>query len=144
MNIRFATPADAPELAAVEQTQPQAAGWGLAGFTSELQQPCARIWCAQDQDQIVGFLALRSAAGSAEILNVAVAAGCTRRGIGRALLETALLWLREQGVEQISLEVATTNMPARSLYAKGGLQPVGTRKDFYGPGKDALILGFKR
>lgn len=143
MNIRFATSADASSLATVEQTQPQAAGWGLTGFISELQQPCARIWCAQEQGRIVGFLALRSVAGSAEILNVAVAAGRTRRGIGQALLEAALTWLREQGVAQISLEVATANIPARNLYAKGGLQPVNVRKDFYGPGKDALILGLK-
>ena len=131
MNIRFATPADAPELAAVEQTQPQAAGWGLAGFTSELQQPCARVWCAQDQDQIVGFLALRSAAGSAEILNVAVAPQHCRRGIGQQLLLRALDWVRERGGKEITLEVATTNLPAVCLYQKVGFVQVGVRKKFY-------------
>lgn len=141
MKVRRALPADAAALAALEQQQPRAAGWGKDGFVAELAQPCAWIGCAEQQGEIVGFLALRCAAGCAEILNVAVAPHHTRQGIGRALLQQALAALRAQAAEQVSLEVAQDNVPAQALYAQAGLKPLGRRKDFYGPGCDGLIMG---
>lgn len=141
MKMRRALPADAAALAALECRQPRAAGWGEKGFATELAQPCAYIWCAQEQGEILGFLALRCAAGCAEILNVAVAPHRTRQGIGRALLRQAFAALRAQAAEQVSLEVAQDNVPAQALYARAGLKPLGRRKDFYGSGCDGLVMG---
>lgn len=141
MKVRRALPADAPALAALERQQPRAAGWGKDGFATELAQPYACIWCAEQQGEILGFLALRCAAGCAEILNVAVAPHRTRQGIGRALLRQAFAALRAQAAEQVSLEVAQDNVPAQTLYARAGLKPLGRRKDFYGPGCDGLVMG---
>jgi ribosomal-protein-alanine N-acetyltransferase len=45
----------------------------------------------------------------------------------------------EEGARHITLEVRSENEPARSLYARLGLAPVGVRKDYYGD-DDALIL----
>ncbi len=141
MKLRRAFPADAAALAALEQSQPRTAGWGEKGFAAELAQPCACIWCAEEPGGIFGFLALRCAAGCAEILNVAVAPTHTRQGLGRALLQQALQALRAQGSTQVSLEVAQDNLPAQALYTQAGLKPLGRRKDFYGPGCDGLIMG---
>ncbi len=141
MNIRRALPLDADELARVESTRPQAAGWGSKGFATEICQPCSCVWCACEERKIIGFLALRSAAGFAEILNVAVLAECGKQGVGSALLAKALKELKKQGPCQITLEVAQDNVPAQGLYAKGGFKRLGIRKDFYGPGKDAWIMG---
>ncbi len=141
MNIRLAQQQDAAALARVESTRPQAAGWAEQGFAGELQQPCARIWCACEGGEITGFLALRAAADCCEILNVAVLPACAGRGTGYALVSHALEELKKQGPCRISLEVAEDNGPARALYAKAGFVPLGRRSDFYGPGRDALIMG---
>ncbi|MBR3632278.1 MAG: ribosomal protein S18-alanine N-acetyltransferase [Elusimicrobiaceae bacterium] len=142
MNIRLAVRTDAPALAVLEQRQPRAAGWGEHGFRTELEQPAARIWCAED-GQIIGFVAVRLAAGQCEILNVAVDPQYTKQGIGYALLQRALADLQACGTEQVSLEAAQDNTAANALYAKAGFAMWGQRKDFYGQGKDAWIWGKK-
>ena len=141
MIVRSAVPADASSLARVESTRPQAAGWRQSGFESELAQPCAQIWCACEDGKIIGFAALRGAAGNAEVLNVAVLPGCAGKGVGFALLSRALEELRKSGSWRVSLEAAQDNGPALALYRKAGFKPFGRRKDFYGPGRDALVLG---
>lgn len=141
MKLRRALLADAPFLAVVEATRPQAAGWKEEGFAAELQQPCARIWCSIEEEKITGFLALRVTDGFCEILNVAVLPQRANRGIGKALVAQALAELKQEGPCRVTLEVAKDNLPARALYAQAGFQPLGRRKDFYGAGRDALILG---
>ena len=86
-------------------------------------------------------MALRSAGGFAEILNVAVAPAKTKQGIASSLLSHALACLKEQNVTQVSLEVAKDNQAAVALYQKAGLVILGERKDFYGPAKHAFIMG---
>lgn len=141
MNIRRALPLDAEELARVESTRPQAAGWGSKGFAGEIPQACSCVWCACEEKEIIGFLALRAAAGFAEILNVAVLPAWAKKGVGFALLSHVLKDLKKQGPYKVSLEVAQDNLPAQGLYAKAGFAKLGIRKDFYGPGKNALIMG---
>lgn len=141
MKIRRAVLADAQALAAIEQTQPHAAGWGKNGFVSELKLDFSIIFCAQEEAEIMGFIAVRFAADNAEILNVAVRAGRERRGIGGQLLQQTLDALKKAGVRRVSLEVAQDNSAACALYEKAGLKRLGERKDFYGPGRPAWILG---
>jgi len=143
MKIRCATWKDAAALAAVEATQPNAAGWGESGFASELRQTYSVIWCVCKikNDEIVGFIALRGVAGHAEILNLAVHADYTQRGIGRVLLDHTLEVL--SGGWEISLEVAKDNLIACALYEQVGFEKLGVRKDFYGPGRDGWIYGKK-
>ena len=141
MKVRRALPADAAALAALECRQPRTAGWGEKGFATELAQPCAYIWCAQEQGEILGFLALRCAAGCAEILNVAVAPHRTRQGIGRALLRHLEEALHRDGIETLFLEVRASNEPARRLYEASGYRVAGVRKIYYvNPTEDALIM----
>lgn len=139
--ILLATPAQARQLAALEATQPHAAGWKEKGFQTELTQPHAQIWVHTRMEEITGFLALRSVGDFAEILNVAVSPLYTRQGIARTLLNHALAQLAEKQVKQVSLEVAQDNPPAIALYTQAGFQVLGKRKDFYAPGRDGLIMG---
>ncbi len=141
MKLRLARQTDAASLARVEQTRPQAAGWGESGFAGELGQPCARIWCACEENEIIGFVALRAAAGFCEILNVAVLPAYAGKGVGYRLLAHSLEELKKQGACRVTLEVAQDNKPACALYKKAGFVPLGLRKDFYGAGRNALILG---
>lgn len=141
MNIRRATRADVAALAVVEQNQPCAAGWGKKGFETEMEQSCSVIWCAEVQKELVGFVAARVAADVAEILNVAVFAGYTKQGIGRTLLSRTLQDLKQCGVRQVSLEVAQSNAAACALYVRAGFIKQNMRKDFYGVGQNAWIMG---
>lgn len=141
MNYRLAFPVDAAQLAQVEALQPFSAQWGEEGFCRELINPCAQIWCAEQDGQLVGFVSLRLAAGIAEILNVAVHPAYCRRGIGFALLSRAVSSVKANGGEEISLEVHIRNLAAISLYSKAGFSELGRREHFYKDGAAALIMG---
>lgn len=141
MNLRRATASDAAALAAVEVLQPQAAGWGADGLSAELAQTCAVIFCAvEETGEMLGFAAARAAADSAEILNVAVHPQRTGQGIATALMQALLSQLQSQQVTQVTLEVAQDNISAMGLYRKVGFTACAVRKDFYGAGRDGLIL----
>lgn len=142
MNIRLAQPADVPSLTVIENQQPRCAQWGENGWRTELSEKSSYVFCAQEQT-VIGFVALRLAAGVGEILNVGILPKFTRRGVGTALLSHVLAWTRENGGEEISLEVAADNKAAIGLYEKAGFLPVGRRKKFYSDGQDALIMGIK-
>jgi ribosomal protein S18 acetylase RimI-like enzyme len=48
-----------------------------------------------------------------------------RRGIGRALLDRAIAYARDAGIEQLTLTVTQTNAAARELYAAAGFVTFG-------------------
>ena len=94
-----------------------------------------------EADAIAGYVVALEAADEGEILNLAVAPGGRRHGLGRALVEESIQTLRERGVRQIYLEVRDSNAPARALYAAHGFKEVGRRKAYYRrPVEDAIVL----
>ena len=143
MIYRQAHKTDGEALASVQKSQPRCAQWEMAGWQGELDAPGARIWCAQEQAHVVGFVALRFVAGVGEITNVAVLPQWCGRGIGSRLLEQTLEWVRQQGGGKITLEVGVNNTSACKLYEKAGFVALGLRKHFYQTGEDALIMGIE-
>jgi ribosomal-protein-alanine N-acetyltransferase len=96
---------------------------------------------AEEQRQIAGYVVALDAADEGEILNLAVAEGGRRRGLGRALVEAMIAALSERGVRQVFLEVRESNAAARALYATFGFKDVGRRKAYYRrPVEDAIVL----
>lgn len=87
-----------------------------------------------------GFLIGRAIAGEAELLTVAVAPESRRQGVARALMQGFAVAAARNGADEAFLEVAADNTPARSLYAADGWTEAGRRRDYYGPGLDALVL----
>lgn len=86
-------------------------------------------------------IGLNTAAGEAEIFNIAVWPEVRRKGLGRRLLSEVLPRLESAGVETIFLEVRVSNVPAISLYSSFGFTEVGRRKGYYtDTGEDALVM----
>lgn len=137
MNIRLAGAADAAILAALDLACTFSAHWDEKGWQGELAQPASRVWCAELNGKIVGFLALRGATDQYEITNLAVEPGCRRNGIGFQLVQHAF----ENLPGEVTLEVSTQNMPAISLYEKAGFVCRAVRKQFYKDGSDAWVMG---
>lgn len=137
MNLRKATVNDTPMLAALDAGQLFCAHWDLPGWQAELAQAASTVWCAVENGTLIGFVALRGAAGMYEITNLAVHAAHTRQGVGTQLLARALAGISGQ----ITLEVSVQNGPAIGLYEKAGFVRRGVRPHFYADGSDALILG---
>lgn len=91
-------------------------------------------------DPAGGMLLARVVADEAEILTLAVAPEARRRGIGLALVGTAMRRAAAAGAAVVFLEVGSTNAPAQALYARAGFVRVGRRARYYANGGDALVL----
>lgn len=62
------------------------------------------------------------------------------QGIATALMALITDWARAQGSTAMMLEVKTDNVEAIGLYEKLGYSKLNTRKDYFGPGLDALVM----
>ena len=82
-------------------------------------------------DGVAGYGVLSMGAGEAHVLNLCIAEGCRRRGVGRALLLALLAHARDRGVRDAFLEVRRTNRAAIALYHDLGFECVGTRRGYY-------------
>lgn len=133
-------PADAPALVAIERrcfSDP----WSEASFRESLGASWSFGLVVQMADDVVGYLIVREAAGTGEILNLAVDPPHRRGGIASALLEAGLAALRRRSVQEVYLEVRASNQPAQTLYRRAGFLPVGRRRTYYrNPVEDALVL----
>ncbi|TPE49922.1 GNAT family N-acetyltransferase [Amaricoccus solimangrovi] len=113
--------------------------WSAGEFSLLLALPGARL-----VTRAGGFALAQTAGPEAELLTIAVDPELRRRGTGRALLETLAEGLAAEGVEEIFLEVAVTNLPARALYRAAGYVERGLRRGYYrrrnAPAVDALVL----
>jgi ribosomal-protein-alanine N-acetyltransferase len=108
--------------------------WDAASFVTLVAQPGVLALV----DPRGGILLLRVAADEAEILTIGVTA--KRRGIGRALMQTALARAAAMGAAAMHLEVAADNAAALALYRSLAFRTAGRRRAYYPNGQDALIL----
>jgi len=122
--------------------------WSEASFKSFLENKYHRAIVANidgSTDVPVGFVLIRSVAGEAEILSVAVAPEHREAGIATGLLYKFCALLKAEKVKKIFLEVGQRNIAALRLYEKTGFKPVGDRKAYYKsstgqPAGDAVIM----
>jgi ribosomal-protein-alanine acetyltransferase len=138
--IRPAALADAPALVAIERRS-FGDPWSEASFREALSSTWNFVLVAQAARGVVGYLVGREAAGTGEVLNLAVSPEFRRRGVGEALLAAGLAIFRRSRMEEVFLEVRESNTSARALYARHGFRPVGQRSAYYrNPKEDALVL----
>src|SRR3989442_2024291 len=96
---------------------------------------------ATDGAVVGGYVVAHHAADEGEILNLGVAPGHRRRGIGRALVQHVLGVLARCTVKVAFLEVRESNTAARRLYESLGVVGEGRRPRYYRrPVEDAVIL----
>lgn len=123
-------------------------GWGIDEIERLNAEPTVRCLLLRRESpfgirRVLGFIMVRSVAGEAEVLTIAVAEARRGRGYGRRLIEEALRRLYAEGAERVFLEVGESNPPALALYRRIGFQEVGRRKGYYadgGPGGTALVM----
>jgi RimJ/RimL family protein N-acetyltransferase len=163
MIIRRAEPADAQglsELGSAVGSEPE--GWlvttnGWRNVADERRYlrairryPHAAVFVAEDEGAIVGRLSIgrdqNPASRHVADLGLMVAATHRRRGIGRALLETAVEWARESDVRKLELHVFPWNTAAIALYENFGFVREGYRRGHYRRDDDyvdAILMAFE-
>jgi putative acetyltransferase len=161
--IRRAIPADAAalvELGRAVSSEPEAwliteGDWRNVGeerryLRAVRRSPHAAVFVAENGDAIVARLSLArdSHPASAHVadLGLMVAAAHRRRGIGRSLLDQAVAWARESGIEKLELHVFPHNEPAIKLYEQFGFEREGVRRNHFRRGGrlfDAVLMTYR-
>jgi ribosomal-protein-alanine N-acetyltransferase len=120
-------------LLALEQSA-QPLPWTDDQLFLEMAHNDGQVWGAVDEDdQLLGYVAVRRIVDEAWIMNVAVAPVARRRGLGRELVEAACVVARTLGCSTLWLEVREENAGARALYEAAGFQIRGRRPGYYRP-----------
>jgi ribosomal-protein-alanine N-acetyltransferase len=126
---------DADIMAAIHQAAFGAEGWDAAFFARLVSLPPVFGFVAEH-----GLILAQAIAGEAEILTLGVAPESRRQGVARRLLDAAISESERRGAARMFLEVAADNIAARALYWRAGFAEAGRRRDYYGPGADAILL----
>ncbi len=84
----------------------------------------------------VGYIITCIENHSAHVISIAVAPQHRKRGVGAALLCTALELLYRKRVAEVYLEVRVSNSPAISFYRSAGFEIAELVKNYYSDGED--------
>jgi len=116
--------------------------WSQGQFWDELGAPeDLKVYvCAMSNGQVVGYAGLQVIAPEAEILTVAVAKSKRRRGVGGALVAELQRQARARNCTLMHLEVESTNTSAKAMYVALGYSESGLRANYYGLGRDAVLM----
>jgi len=93
-----------------------------------LADPEAAIFVCERDDVLLGFCTVRIDRAPpiqvevqrAEITDLMVLESERRRGVGRALVERALAWVKERGVERCEVRVASRNSEGQGFWRSVG------------------------
>lgn len=140
MTVRRADSGDAASIVELEASCFGGDAWSVDAVIAELTGENRRVAVAEDDDGLLGYVALSLAADVADLTRVAVAPTARRRGLGTALLGWAVQEAATAGAERVVLEVAATNEPAVRLYAAAGFTEVARRSRYYRAGVDAVVM----
>jgi ribosomal-protein-alanine N-acetyltransferase len=106
---------------------------------------------AEENGEVVGYIMCRIEMGlsnlglsglikKGHIVSVAVTPEHRRKGVGEAIVSSAMETMKLYNAKQCYLEVRVTNEPAIKLYKKLGFEVTRTIKGYYADGEDACVM----
>jgi len=116
-------------------------------WSDNIFNDCIRVgyscWVLSENNEVVGYGLLSSAAGEAHILNLCVKSTHHRQGLGSRMMKHLIKQAKYLKAESVYLEVRVSNIHAFDLYTKLGFVKIGERLDYYPAThgrEDALVL----
>jgi ribosomal-protein-alanine N-acetyltransferase len=105
--------------------------WTRGNFQDALRAGYSS-WALRDrQGALIAYAVMMLALDEAHLLNLSVAQGRQREGIGWRTLEWMAEVGRGHGARTMLLEVRPSNEPALRMYQRYGFERIGTRRGYY-------------
>lgn len=114
--------------------------WNLQIFKNELVNNNSYYLVAKINDEIVGFGGIWQAFDTIHITNIVTKKNNRNKGIASLILEKLIEIAKKRDINNITLEVRKSNIPAFNLYSKYNFENIGIRKNYYGGIEDAIIM----
>ena len=117
------------------------APWNRGHFRHELEHnPYSVNRVLRRGGSVIGYALVWILDGELQVNKIVIDAAQRGRGFGRLLMQRMLKLAAEARCRRVTLEVRPGNAAARALYAKLGFAEAGRRVDYYGPGKEAILM----
>lgn len=124
MKLRRATVSDLQQVFTIEAVS-HVMPWSLRDFISELSMPNAEFWLICDENNCVqGYIIFRLILNECYLINITVASGRRRCGIGSLLMQYMITRASNCGCNRIVLDVRRDNAVALAFYEKWGFELV--------------------
>lgn len=142
MSLREMNLADMDAVMRIEQ-HVHAHPWTRGNFTDTLNSNyVCKVY--EDGGEMLGYVVLMPAVDEAQLLNISIAAGYQRKGLGRKLMCEIMEIARGLNMRRMLLEVRPSNVAALGLYRDAGFSQIGLRRNYYPSAdnerEDAIIM----
>lgn len=121
--------------------------WTRGNFIDSLAAGYLARLLRDAQGQLLGYFLAMPGVSEMHLLNIAVAPEHQGQGHARRMLDALSALARQQGCEQIWLEVRRSNVRAREVYARYGYVETGIRRAYYpavaGQREDAVLMSLE-
>lgn len=134
--IRKARISDLDEILKIEKENFETP-WSLESFLNELSASYSTCYIYEENFKVIGYIVLHIILNEIQIANISVDKNFQGKRVGFKLLDFVLKTYRGF---IFFLEVRVDNFRAIKLYEKFGFKKIGLRKDYYGKGKDAILM----
>ncbi len=141
MRLREMNLADMDAIMRIEQ-RVHAHPWTRGNFTDALKSDCVcKVYEAEGA--MLGYVVFMPAVDEVQLLNISIAAGQQRKGLGRKLLDETMKIARGMNMRRMLLEVRPSNVAALGLYRDAGFREISLRRGYYPAGserEDAIVM----
>lgn len=111
-----------------------------SSILEDLSRDNSIYFIAKIDNITVGYIAANLLYDHIDILSVLVDNEYKRNNIASTLLSYVINYAKEININEILLEVRTSNIPAQKLYEKFGFNKISVRKQYYSDNlEDAII-----
>jgi ribosomal-protein-alanine N-acetyltransferase len=133
---------DVPQVHDIEVRSFPDTAWSIETFWAELAgvPETRRYWVAELAGSVVGYAGVMVVGPEADVQTIAVTPEHRGTGLGVALLARVFDEALRRECSQVMLEVAADNEAALRLYERHGFTSLAKRSNYYGPGRDALVM----
>jgi ribosomal-protein-alanine N-acetyltransferase len=123
-------------------------------YSEVLQESPGTFIVADYSEKVIGYIMCRIEYGfshlkrfglarKGHVVSVAVLQEHRAKGVGRRLIEQAVLEMMKKSCKETYLEVRITNEQAISLYKKMGFKIAGTLETYYRDGEAAYLMAIE-
>ena len=139
MTIRPGQSTDLQQIESIEKRVFTEDPWTTCMLAEELKLRSDRkTWVMVEKNRTMGYAMARYTGCEVHLLNLVVDTPFRSRGCGWRLLKHFLKNIQSKTSK--FFEVKEGNFPAINLYQKAGFQQIAIRQNYYGDGKNAVIM----
>ena len=113
--------------------------WSKKQWAKEFKKKGIKVYGISITNLLVGICVLQVVLDEAQINYFAVNSKFRNRGFGSHLMNYLIKVCEKMNVNKLQLEVSQSNVAAEKFYSRFDFFTVGTRRNYYKDGTDALL-----